>query len=77
MAPPAPLTRGPNSVSQDFIGSYLAGLFEGDGHIWIPKSTLSKKHNPRFCITFNIKDFPLAPRACAWAPALGPGQNIY
>jgi hypothetical protein len=49
-----------NSVSQEFIGSYLAGLFEGDGHIWIPKSTLSKKHNPRFCITFNIKDLPLA-----------------
>lgn len=49
-----------NSVSQSFLGSYLAGLFEGDGHIWIPKSTLSKKHNPRFCITFHIKDLPLA-----------------
>jgi hypothetical protein len=40
--------------------SYLAGLFEGDGHIWIPNKNLKKKHNPRFCITFNLKDKPLA-----------------
>lgn len=39
---------------------YLAGLFEGDGHIWFPKENMKKKHNPRFCITFNIKDEPLA-----------------
>ena len=32
------------------FGSYLAGLFEGDGHIWVSRST-EKKHNPRFCIT--------------------------
>lgn len=42
------------------FGSYLAGLFEGDGHIWIPKENMLKKHNPRFCITFHIKDLPLA-----------------
>lgn len=40
--------------------SYLAGLFEGDGHIWISKNFTKKKHNPRFCITFNLKDEPLA-----------------
>lgn len=40
--------------------SYLAGLFEGDGHIWFPKDNLKKKHNPRFCITFNLKDQHLA-----------------
>ncbi len=45
-----------------FFNSYLAGLFEGDGHIWIQKSTSIsiKRHNPRFCITFHIKDAPLA-----------------
>jgi len=42
------------------FNSYLAGLFEGDGHIWIPKNQDMKKHNPRFCITFNKKDLPLA-----------------
>ena len=41
------------------LGSYLAGLFEGDGHIWVSKST-EKKHNPRFCITFHQKNMPLA-----------------
>jgi len=42
------------------FGSYLAGLFEGDGHIWIPGNNLMKKHNPRFCITFHKNDLPLA-----------------
>lgn len=42
------------------INSFLAGLFEGDGHIWLPNSNIKKKHNPRFCITFNLKDEPLA-----------------
>jgi LAGLIDADG endonuclease len=47
-------------VDINFFGSYLAGLFEGDGHIWIPSNKLMKKHNPRFCITFNKNDLPLA-----------------
>ena len=42
------------------FNSYLAGLFEGDGHIWMPKENMKKKHNPRFCITFNLKNEPLA-----------------
>jgi hypothetical protein len=42
------------------INSYLAGLFEGDGHIWLPKLNMKKKHNPRFCITFGLKNEPLA-----------------
>jgi len=46
--------------NENNFGSYLAGLFEGDGHIWIPKNKLVKKHNPRFCITFHIKDKSLA-----------------
>nr|YP_001876518.1 endonuclease ai1 [Cavenderia fasciculata]ABX45192.1 endonuclease ai1 [Cavenderia fasciculata] len=38
------------------IGGYLAGLYEGDGHIWIQKDCGKKRHNPKFQITFNIKD---------------------
>ena len=33
--------------------SYLAGLFEGDGHINISPDN---KYSPRFNITFNSKD---------------------
>jgi LAGLIDADG endonuclease len=46
--------------NKEKFNSYLAGLFEGDGHIWMPKFNMKKKHNPRFCITFNIKNEPLA-----------------
>ena len=42
------------------FGSYLAGLYEGDGHIWIQKPGLSKRQNPRFCITFGMKNEQLA-----------------
>ena len=44
------------------FGSYLAGLFEGDGHIWIQKQIGSKarRSHPRFCITFSLKNEPLA-----------------
>jgi LAGLIDADG endonuclease len=42
------------------LNSYLAGLFEGDGHIWIQNSYMKKKHNPRFCITFSSKNEQLA-----------------
>lgn len=44
------------------LSSYLAGLFEGDGHIWIQKDVgeKDKKHNPRFCITFGLKNESLA-----------------
>ena len=54
--------KGNNNTNNKKIlfNSYLAGLFEGDGHIWLPKDNLKKKHNPRFCITFNLKNEPLA-----------------
>ena len=42
------------------LNSYLAGLFEGDGHIFFSKENTKKKHNPRFCITFGSKNEPLA-----------------
>lgn len=53
--------KGNNNTNYKYNNnSYLAGLFEGDGHIWFPKDNLKKKHNPRFCITFNLKNEPLA-----------------
>jgi len=56
----------PSCASNDYnkpykiFGSYLAGLFEGDGHIWIQNQIGSKAHNPRFCITFSLKNEALA-----------------
>lgn len=35
---------------------YLAGLFEGDGHLWIPAPDIKKRANPRFCITTSEKN---------------------
>jgi hypothetical protein len=51
-----------NSGNKDNrFNAYLTGLFEGDGHIWIQKSSeKKKKHNPRFHITFSMKNEPLA-----------------
>lgn len=52
-----------SSVSNDNnnnLGSYIAGLFEGDGHIWIQKQSGKKTQNPRFCITFGLKNEALA-----------------
>ena len=51
-----------NIKNKTILNTYLAGLFEGDGHIWFPKENMKKKHNPRFCITFHLKDEPLAKR---------------
>jgi hypothetical protein len=44
-----------------FLNTYLAGLFEGNGHIFMQNScSVSKKgYNPEFCIVFDIKDAPL------------------
>lgn len=52
----------PTPEGQTNLNSYLAGLFEGDGHIWLQKDVgkMAKKHNPRFCITFGLKNEPLA-----------------
>jgi len=44
------------------LGSYLAGLYEGNGHISMSKKDSDHKYNPRFNITFNLKDKPLADR---------------
>lgn len=45
------------------LGAYLAGLWEGDGHIWIPSTTHApsgKRYSPKFCITFHSSDYFLA-----------------
>ena len=47
-----------NSISN--LNAYMAGLYEGDGHIWIQKIIKKKTHNPIFCITFALKDEALA-----------------
>jgi len=49
-----------NKFKNNIYKGYLAGLFEGDGHIWIQKPEQKKKHNPRFCITFGLQNEPLA-----------------
>jgi hypothetical protein len=46
-----------------YLGSYLAGLIEGDGCIVVPKeerSSLNKRNYAFIKVCFNIKDLPLA-----------------
>jgi len=49
------LKIGKVTYSRYNLNSYLAGLFEGEGHILIQKQNTKKKQNPRFCITFGQK----------------------
>lgn len=45
----------------EFQGEYLAGLWEADGHIWIPAKEFSpkgKRYTPYFCITFRNTEKP-------------------
>lgn len=54
---------GCESVLQNQLGFYLAGLIEGDGSIIVPKTIRSKKNKllyPVIKITFVNKDLPLA-----------------
>ena len=52
-----------NSNKSESIGPYLAGLFEGDGHIVLSKSIIEnskvKNTSPSIAITFVNKDLPL------------------
>ena len=49
------------SAKNPNLNSYLSGLFEGCGHILIQNSDANdkKRDNPRFCITFSLKNEPL------------------
>ena len=43
------------------LGSYLAGLIEGDGNIWTSKTLKSSKgriNNPQITFTFHVKEKP-------------------
>ena len=46
-----------NKYSEEYLGSYLAGLIEGDGYI-----TITNINTVIVGITFNLKDKPLAER---------------
>ena len=41
------------------MGAYLAGLWEGDGHIWIPSKVKGKKYHPHLEITFANYNSPM------------------
>lgn len=48
--------------SHNNFSYYLTGLWEGDGHIWIPKTShapCGKKYIPHFTITFDKRDIIL------------------
>ena len=52
-----------SQVKRDcLLGSYLAGLIEGDGYIGVqdPNSKTKVVHRPKILIAFNINDKPLA-----------------
>nr|QJQ35272.1 LAGLIDADG endonuclease [Fusarium lactis] len=53
---------GQAHIGYSDLGFYLAGLIEGDGNIWIPKSQRSTKNElayPTIAITFHRKELPL------------------
>ena len=49
-----------NNLKDNKFKAYLAGIFEGNGYILIKNFNPKKQYNPRFCITFNMKNEPLA-----------------
>jgi len=62
--------NGPTEIKTSKLGSYLAGLWEGDGHIYVPfplsslndkaaKPEKEKQRYPYLAITFTNKDEPL------------------
>jgi hypothetical protein len=56
------------------FGSYLAGLIEGDGSIFVPDLDSEKNQSARIKVVFNIKDEPLAKKLQA---LLGYGRFEY
>ena len=63
LTPPFTPMPTPADTRLNQLASYIAGLFEGDGHIWIPSTPFAPsgiRYKPRFHITFTLKDLPLA-----------------
>lgn len=54
--------KSKQQISTLNLGAYLAGLYEGDGHISMSKKDENYQYNPRFNLTFNLKDKALAER---------------
>lgn len=49
-----------NNNKDSQLGHYIAGLWEGDGHIWIPKEKSEGKiYHPQVAITFGEREYPL------------------
>lgn len=56
------LKRGGGIHTPSNIKYYLAGLWEGDGHIWIPENKFApsgKRYTPHFAISFAEAEYPL------------------
>jgi len=50
------------NISKDQFGYYLAGLFEGDGHLSLPflgNTTLNRVLNPRIVFTSHVNNLEL------------------
>lgn len=59
----ASFVRPPKNVTESSFASYFAGLFEGDGTIFVPKRERSDKghlYYPNFQLSFSSRDLPLA-----------------
>lgn len=39
-----------NNNNKFLFNSYLTGLFQGDGHIWLPNNNAKKIQNPIFVL---------------------------
>lgn len=49
----------PLNMDKNYLGSYLAGLIEGDGSIWVDEGKYKQKTSPAIDIIFVEKDLPL------------------
>lgn len=58
-----------------YFGSYLAGLWEGDGHVSL-KDKRVVHPKPTFHITFHKKDLPLAKKLLAWIAVRVASANV-
>lgn len=56
-----PVPRGEGEGEKENLGSYLAGLIEGDGTFAVhSKNSTAKKYRPMIIVVFKKEDFPLA-----------------
>lgn len=53
-----------DQYNKEKLGSYLAGLIEGDGCIYVPSNNIPKNRYPLLTITFTLVDIELAKYLC-------------